>query len=263
MLRRLTRLACVLAALVCAKSAWAGEQAPVPILTYHRFDPLVARSATIVVTSVFAEQMEWLAAHHVEVAKLHDVADALSGRREPIAGPVVAITADDGFRTVYTEMFPILLRHRFPVTLFINPPSISAGSAYLTWTQISEMVASGLVDVQAHTLTHPNFNDQRLRRTPPDYAAFVDHEIAGSRPLIANRLGLPADLLAWPYGIHDADLEAAAVRAGYVAAFALGSSAAPPGGDAFALPRYQVYNTDRDGRFAAIVAGIPRGAARH
>jgi peptidoglycan/xylan/chitin deacetylase (PgdA/CDA1 family) len=235
------------------------EQRPIPILTYHRFDPGIAKASTFVTTPVFEAQMAWLVAHHYRVVPLRDVVAALAGGGPPIEGPAVAITADDGFRTVYTQMFPVIRRERMPMTLFINPPMISGGGAYMTWAMIEEMRASGLVDVQAHTQTHPNFNTERARLEPEAYQAFITRQIAGSREAIRAKLGLQAAYLAWPYGIHDAQLEAAARQAGFDAAFALGSRAAGEGGDPFAIPRYQVYNGDVGARFAAVAEGHPRG----
>jgi peptidoglycan/xylan/chitin deacetylase (PgdA/CDA1 family) len=230
--------------------------AVVPVLTYHRFDPLASHSGTVVTAPVFAEQMAYLATKQVRVAPLRNVLAIAHGTA--LSGPTVAITADDGWRTVYTEMFPIIREHRFPVTLFINPPMIGHGGAYLTWPMITEMVKSGLVDVQAHTLHHPNFNTERARRDPASYQAFVKTEIAGCRAPITEALGLPADMLAWPYGIHNATLEAAARDAGYIAAFTLGSRPLANGDADFALPRLQIYDTDREPRFGWIVAGHPR-----
>lgn len=245
-----------LAAPAGAQSSRAQSAALMSVLTYHRFHSTVSTSATLVSTPVFAAQMAWLANNHVRVAPLRDSLSLALGAVTP--GPAVAITADDGWRSVYTDMFPILRQHGFYATLFINPPSVGQGGAYLTWPMIAEMVKSGLVDVQPHTLTHPNFNTERARRDPPAYQAYLDHEIAGSRTAITANLGLPADLLAWPFGIHDAQLEAAAQKSGCIAAYALGSSPVLPGSPDFALPRYQVYETDHEARFAWLVAGNPR-----
>ncbi len=251
----------LLAALALVVPLAAGHAAApaVPVLTYHRFDPIASHSATIVTTPVFEQQMAWLAAHRYRVVPLREVVAATLGNAPPIEGPAVAITADDGWRSVYTQMFPVIRREHLPVTLFINPPMISAGSAYLTWEMIAEMRASGLVDIEAHTQTHPNFNTERARRTPEAYAAYLTQQIGGSREALQARFGVAADLLAWPFGIHDAQLEAAARQGGFVAAFALGSRAAEPGGDPFAIPRYQVYETDIGARFAAVAEGFPRG----
>jgi peptidoglycan/xylan/chitin deacetylase (PgdA/CDA1 family) len=245
--------------LVLASAAASAGGQPVPILTYHRFDPETAKASTVVTTPVFEEQMAWLVTHHYRVVPLHDVVMAELGEGPAVEGPAVVITADDGFRTVYTQMFPIIRRERMPITLFINPPMISTGGAYLTWAMIEEMRQSGLVDVQAHTQTHPNFNTERARRAPEDYQGFIAEQIGGSRRELQSKLGVQADLLAWPFGIYDTQLEHEAQKAGFVAAFALGSRASSPGGDAFAIPRFQVYNSDVGGRFAAVAEGHPRG----
>lgn len=236
--------------------AWPAAAQPVSVLTYHRFDPRFANAATVVETKVFIAQMEWLRTHGITVVRLSAIVAALTGGAL-MPEKSVAITADDGWRSVYTDMFPVIRRLAYPITLFINPPAIGQGGAYLTWAQIEEMRASGLVEFQAHTQTHPNFNDDRARRTLADYAAFVDRELGGSRTLLQDRTGKVA-FLAWPYGIHDATLEAAAARDGFTAAFALGSRPVLANSPVFAIPRYQVYNTDNAARFAAIVAGQPR-----
>jgi peptidoglycan/xylan/chitin deacetylase (PgdA/CDA1 family) len=244
------------AALFLAPAAQA-QQPPIPVLTYHRFDPVVSHSGTVVTTAKFVHQMEWLAAHHIAVVPLHAAVSAIHGG--PPVGQAVALTADDGWKTVYTDMFPVIRRMHLPVTLFVNPPMIGRGGAYLTWPMIAEMEASGLVDVQAHTLHHPNFNTERARRSPAAYAGFVAQELADCRPQIAAHISTPVDELAWPYGIHDATLEAAAKAAGYSEAFALGSRPMQPGDPDFALPRLQVYDTDTDASFAWIATGHARG----
>lgn len=254
MIRRLFAL------LVLALPAQAAEQGMLPVLTYHRFDAVQAKSATVVTAKVFTEQLDWLAAHHIAVVRLSEALAVAHGAALP--GPSVALTADDGWRSVYTIMFPIIRARFLPVTLFINPPQIGQGSAYLTWDMLAEMVRSGLVDVQAHTQSHPNFNTERARRTPDAYTRFITHEIADSRADIKAHLGLPADLLAWPFGIHDPTLEQIAAQAGYRAAFALGSMAITAGSPDYALPRYQVYETDRGTRFGWIAEGHPRTAQK-
>jgi peptidoglycan/xylan/chitin deacetylase (PgdA/CDA1 family) len=253
---RAALLAC--AALLLAKPAQA-QQPPIPILTYHRFDPTVSHAGTVVTTPKFIHQMEWLQSHHIAVVPLQQAIDAIHGGK-PV-GQAVVLTADDGWKSVYTDMFPVLRRLHLPVTLFLNPPMIGHGSAYLTWAMIADMQTSGLVDIQAHTLHHPNFNTARNRLAPTAYASFVSHELADCRPEIAAHEPNPVTALAWPYGIHDPTLEAAAKSAGYTEAFALGSRPMTAADPDFALPRLQVYDTDTDTSFAWIATGHPRNPA--
>lgn len=224
----------------------------IPVLAYHRFDPSHA-GLTTVRTSVFKAQLDWLESHHDRVVTLRSVVDALRGVGPAVKTPAVVITVDDGNRSVYTEMFPIIQKYRVPVTLFIHPSAISNASYALTWEQLREMQASGLVDVQSHTYWHPNFHQEKAHRTPTDYRHFVDFQLAHSKKTLESKLGGKVDLLAWPYGIFDPQLEEAAARAGYVAAFAYAGGAAHPGVNLFAIPRIPVSDWDNGARFAALL----------
>jgi peptidoglycan/xylan/chitin deacetylase (PgdA/CDA1 family) len=167
----------------------------------------------------------------------------------------VAITVDDGRRSQYTEMFPIVLRHKIPVTLFVYTDAISYEPDALTWEEIEEMLKSGLVDVQSHTCSHPNFERERARRGAADYASFVARELARSKATLEARLRAPVDYLAWPYGIFDRELERAAAVAGYSAAFSVVDRPARPGDDLFALPRRAIADFDRGERFERLLDG--------
>ena len=249
-------IAALLILLVTLPASLPARAQTVSILTYHRFNPDHAPGATTVTTRTFAAQMNRIAALGIPVIPLRALFDGTA-----LPPRAIAITADDGHRSVFTEMFPILKAHRFPATLFLNPPGLGQGS-YLRFPELLEMQASGLVDCEPHTISHPNFNTERARRGPEAFTAYLRHELEDSRTALRNRLGGPQDLLAWPFGIHDPALEAAAEAAGYTAAFALGGRAAPVNAPKFAIPRYQVYETDLGARFDAVLAGIPRGGAR-
>ena len=246
----------LIAALLILLLAPPAEAQTVSILTYHRFNPDHAPGATTVTTRTFAAQMNRIVALGIPVIPLRALFDGTT-----LPPRAIAITADDGHRSVFSEMFPILKAHRFPATLFLNPPGLGQGS-YLRWPELLEMQATGLIDCEPHTISHPDFNTERKRRSPEAFVAFLRHELEDSRTLLRSRLGGPQDLLAWPFGIHDPALEAAAQAAGYTAAFALGGRAAPAEGPKFAIPRYQVYETDLGARFDAILAGTPRTVAK-
>ena len=243
-----------------ARPVWAATEEPpvgtLQVLTYHRFERREDPPGTVVSPGLFAAQMDWLANHPMPVVGLRDSIRLAAGA--DVATPAVAITADDGWRTVYTEMFPVILKHRFPVTLFLNPPMIGRGGAYLTWAMVDEMKASGLFDIQGHTQSHPNFNEERHTRTPESYAAFVQHELADCRAMLEDKIGAKVDLLAWPFGIHNPLLEQAAADAGYAASFALGSKPVVAGSPVQALPRSQIYETDGLIKFAWMAEGHSR-----
>ena len=256
MMKRVGMAAALIAA---AAVGWAASaiaaraaDASVPILLYHRFDASRAGSAMAVTTPVFEQQLNWLADHGYKVARLGAVVDALRGGGQ-IDPRTVVITVDDSWRSQYSEMFPIILRHGIPVTLFVVAHAVSMENAELTWDEIDEMMKSGLVDVQSHTSTHPNFNHARASKRPADFAAFVVKELQGSKATLEARVKRPISYLAWPYGVFNPDLERAAVAAGYGAAFIVGGRRASAGGDMFELPRIAVSDADRGARFERLL----------
>lgn len=225
-----------------------GEQPSAAILVYHRFGASAA--STTVSDAVLDAQLNWLAAH-VKIGTLHAVIKGLRSPDATAERPCVAITVDDGHRSVYTDLFPRIRRYGFPVTLFIYPSAISNASYALTWQQVEDMVSSGLVDVQSHTYWHPNFHREKAHRTPADYERFVAVQLSRSKQVIESRTGRPVDMLAWPFGIVDDDLEADARHAGYAFGFTLGNRTALANNDPLALPRLWISDSDRTKSFAA------------
>ncbi|MBB5373061.1 polysaccharide deacetylase family protein [Acidocella aromatica] len=218
------------------------------ILVYHRFDP-VKSGLTTVTTSAFEQQLDWLAAHHCKIVPLQNLV-----QWHDIPAHAVAITVDDGHESVFTQLYPILQQRHIHVTLFIYPSAISNASYALTWAQLDEMVKSGLVDVQSHTYWHPDFRKERATRSPADYSAFVNMQLTRSKSLLEQKLGISVTMLAWPYGIYDPGLEAAAKRAGYQWGFAFAGGQAHPESDALAIPRIPVSGGLSLSGFAALVA---------
>jgi peptidoglycan/xylan/chitin deacetylase (PgdA/CDA1 family) len=224
-----------------------------PILLYHRFDAMGSTNLWTVTTSVFESQLQRLKAGSRPVARLRSVIDEMRGAGPPLAAGSVAITADDGDRSVYTDMFPLLRRYEAPATLFVNPFSISRSPGAVTWEQLEEMHRSGLIDVQFHTLSHADLEFERKRRSRTDYECLVDFELHYSRDWIESRLHSVVDMLAWPYGYYDRELEQMAARAGYAAAFAM-TKRAPEDDSIYSIPRVAIFNRHRAGeRFRTLL----------
>jgi peptidoglycan/xylan/chitin deacetylase (PgdA/CDA1 family) len=240
--------AAAMAATNTARSAAPSSTAGIPILAYHRFDPS-APAPTTVTMGTFQSQLDILARLDFRIVPLRQAVDTLHAPRTA-AGRQAVITVDDGHRSVYEQLFPMIRRLRLPVTLFVYPSAISNASYAMTWEQLRELRASGLIDIQSHTYWHPNFLTEQRKRGPKDYAAFVDDQLVRSRRTIAERVGGTVNMLAWPFGIVDPVLEAAAHSAGYAAGFAYAGGPAKPGGDLLALPRMPIGEGDRGRAFA-------------
>lgn len=225
----------------------------VPILVYHRFGPTASDRMTTP-TPLLEAQLQYLLDHGYQVVPLRQVVDHLF-RQAPAPPPrAVVITVDDGHRSVYTDLFPLIRKHRFPVTLFIYPSAIANATYALTWDQLREMRDSGLVDIQSHTYWHPNFRTERRRLSPSDYEQLVTMQLLKSRRKLADEVGGTIDLLAWPFGIYDPMLMQRARETGYLAAFTIEPRPVTVRDEPMALPRYLLTDTTRVNGLAAILA---------
>lgn len=184
--------------------------------------------------------MDYLAENGYRVIPLREFVEFLQGRAPAPAPRSVVITVDDGHRSVYTQLFPLVKKAKIPITLFIYPSAISHASYALTWDQLRELKASGLFDVQSHTYWHPNFKIERQRLDSAHYEEFVNFQLTQSKAALERMLGGQVDLLAWPFGIYDGELMRWAARAGYVAGFTIDRRVARESDSILALPRFLI-----------------------
>lgn len=211
----------------------------VSILVYHRFAPAV-NDAMTVRTATFRWQLDYLKYHHHPIVPLRAVVSYLLGQSPAPPSGAVVITADDGHRSVFTEMLPIVREHNVPVTLFIYPSAISNASYAMTWEQLEVLHRTGLFDIESHTYWHPNLKAEKRKLSPNAYRASVQMQLVKANTVLQNRLGVPADLLAWPFGIHDDELIGMAREAGYRAAFTIERRLVTSHEPIMALPRFLV-----------------------
>jgi peptidoglycan/xylan/chitin deacetylase (PgdA/CDA1 family) len=246
--------ALVVAAALHTRPAWAAGDAGIPILVYHRFGPTVVDRMTVR-TSVLQQHVEHLEQHGYTVVPLRALVAYRRGEGAAPPSRSVVITVDDDHRSVHTEMLPLLRRHRLPITLFVYPSAVSRAAYAMTWEQLRELAATGLVEIQSHTYWHPNFAREKKRLSRRDYERLVEDQLRKSRSTLEHHLGTRVDMLSWPFGIYDDELTGRAARAGYIAAVTLDRRHATMGDSIMALPRYLVTDEDTGPRFQALLEG--------
>jgi peptidoglycan/xylan/chitin deacetylase (PgdA/CDA1 family) len=221
-------------------SLWsAGLEKKVPVLCYHRFGTELVDSMTIK-TSAFSEQMEWLKTNGYTVIPLDTAAQYIEGKIKSIPAKSVVITVDDGHKSVYTDLAPIVKKYKIPVTLFIYPSAISNAKYAMTWEQLHELESTKLFHVESHTYWHPNFKHEKKKLSPEEYAKFVDKQLGGAKKKLEEKMGHEIKYLAWVFGIYDDELLVDAKRAGYTAAFTIDRRHAASSANIMAEGRYMV-----------------------
>jgi len=215
----------------------------VPILLYHRFGPFVSDGMTVT-TSTFESHLQYLKNHGYTVIPLRHLVDYYLGKMVSLPSPSLVITADDGHKSVYTDMFPLLRKYQVPVTLFLYPSAISNASYAMTWNQLREIKETGLFDFQSHTFWHPNFKEERKRLKTAEYEFFVEKQLKKSKEKLQRELDVKVDMLAWPFGIYDDWLIRKGIDAGYMAGFTMERRHTSPSENIMALPRYLIVRND-------------------
>lgn len=226
----------------------------VPILLYHRFGPAVADGMTVT-TKVFASHLEYLAKNGYTIIPLRKLIDFYLRKVPDLPPKSVVIVADDGHKSVYTDMLPLVRKYSIPVTIFIYPSAISNATYAMTWDELRALKKTGFFDFQSHTYWHPNFLKEHRKLGPADFEKFVDTQMKKPLVKIEKELGIRPDMLAWPFGIYDDYLIGKAREAGYIAAFTIERRRACSRDGLLKLPRYLLINADTGEKFENILAG--------
>jgi heparosan-N-sulfate-glucuronate 5-epimerase len=167
----------------------------------------------------------------------------------------LVVTFDDAFRSVFDHGLPILDELGLPATIFVPTDFVGAGQmswpgwkqhwvgtphedelTCVTWEDLRRLRAAGW-EVGSHTRSHPvltQLDEHELRA-----------ELVGSREVCARELGVSCASLAYPFGVHDERVRAAAREAGYEAAV----TDRPGEVSTFSWPRIGVSAIDTPRRF--------------
>ncbi len=218
--------------------------AEVSVLGYHRFEN-PARDSLAISTEEFRSQMQAIKDAGVPVIPM---ADFLAWRRGEKAIPdqAIVITIDDGYDDTYTLAWPILEEFGYPFTFYVYIDYIDVGGRAITWDELTEMKNAG-VDIASHTVSHSNLAKPKNLKGMA-YPEWLTHELTGSRQTISEKLGIEVTTLAYPYGINNDTVRAAAEAAGYEASFTVVGQKALHDSDRDSLGRY-IVQSDKDFTF--------------
>lgn len=219
----------------------------IAVLTYHSLDE--SRSVLSIAPQAFADQMQILHERGVRVVPISELGSVLKmgGRSESL----VAITFDDGFRSVYQHGFPVLERYGFPATVFLVSDYCGKANSWpgqpmhierrplLQWSQIREMSAKGIT-FGSHTRTHPDLTTVSTRD--------ASEELIASKHAIEDAIGSSIDTFAYPYGAYNNRIKQLA-KTHFTLACSATLGFVHSTSDSFALERLDMYYLRRTSFF--------------
>jgi poly-beta-1,6-N-acetyl-D-glucosamine N-deacetylase len=234
-------------------------------------------------TGNLIEHLSWLKSNGYRFVSLDAIIAAHNGGA-PLPEKAVLLTFDDGFESFYTRVFPILKAFGAPALLAVTGawmadapgstvdygagiafgPTVAYGDldvprgTFLTWPQVREMAASGLVEIASHTFAlhkgipaNPQGNSEPAIVThgfdaardayenDPAYRARLDQDAAAMARKIEQETGRAPRALVWPYGENNELAVSIAARNGMSITFSLVDALGSPDQLA-AVPRHLV-----------------------
>lgn len=229
------------------------------VLSYHDVRDGLASDMSedqiAVSTKNLIAQFEWLREHGYSVVSIDRVLDAEAGRAS-LPEKSILLSFDDGYVSVYSRVYPLLKLYGYPAVVALvgtwmlgdENSMVDYGhsrevprSNFLTWPQIREMQASGLVEIASHSfdlhrgvLGNPQGNlqpaattriyDPTLRRYESDrqYRERIRKDLLKSKLAIFKQTGNAPRVMVWPYGAYNQKSAAIARDLGMSMTMALG-----------------------------------------
>lgn len=205
------------------------------ILMYHHVSDSTPPSTSIS-PERFSRHLDFLAEQGYRVLALDELLARLRGGQS-LPERSVALTFDDGYRSVYEQAFPLLRERGLPFTLFLNTEPIDQGlKGHLDWDQLREMARHGAT-LANHGLRHDHMAARKPGEDLGDWRRRVRQDLDQARRRIREETGQDHRLFAYPYGEFTAELQQLVEELDHVG-FGQQSGAVGATSDFTALPRY-------------------------
>lgn len=112
----------------------------------------------------------------------------------------LVFTMDDGYKSVFTNGYPIFRKYDVPFTVFVTSGFISGcikldNEESMNWIQINQIANDPLCTIGGHTVTHPRMTTLSNRE--------LEKEVGQCMEDIACNIGKTINCFAYPYGDQD------------------------------------------------------------
>jgi len=207
------------------------------VLCYHNVmdNPLDHPEKYTVSTEALAQQFSWLKEQGYKVISVDDLL-ASKAKGKPLPAKAVILTFDDGYRSFYTHIFPLLKKFNYPAVfalvgswLELKPGEKAQyeGQSYtrdkfLVAAEIRKMAASGLVEFASHSYNlhhgitaNPQGNqlpaavsrvydtNKKSYENDAAYSYRIRADLVKNSRIIKRLTGKRPRIMVWPYGSYN------------------------------------------------------------
>lgn len=203
------------------------------VLAYHDVEDNDPDQAYVSVkTEHLEEQFAWLRENGYQPITVDQILAASRGGPQ-LPDKALLLTFDDGYRSFYTRVYPLLQAYKWPAVLapvgaWLDTPDdqmvdfggkLTERERFLTWKQVREMSRSGLVEIASHTYNlhygipanpqgnllpaaaaHAYDSDTKQYETDAAYRTRITNDVHKITEKILRVTGKRPRVWVWPYG---------------------------------------------------------------
>lgn len=193
-----------------------------PIMIYHGLTESPAQVGTYVIPkSAFESDLKYLKENGYTTVTLSEVIDYVDGIADLPEKPIV-LTFDDGFRNNLLYALALLEKYDMNAVIsivgtdtemFSSVDDKNPDYAYLDWDEVSELVASGRIEIgnhsyNMHKLPGDKGNkrgvkgiDKKKSESEEEYKKILREDVGRNQELILEHVGVEPRVFAYPFGI--------------------------------------------------------------
>lgn len=218
-------------------------------------------------TSKFRKQMEAIRQLGIKVISMEDFIAWKKGEKD-IPKSAIVLTFDDGWKSVYTDAYPVLKELGFPFTIYLYKSYVDGGGKALTTQMIEEMARNG-ASIGSHSVSHAypiTFKSYR-KKGPDAYDAYLRKEMGESKRFLEDKFKVKVTTYAYPGGFHTEEMYKLSEEFGYTQLFTVIPGKVKRSQPDQTLPRYiilgnydrifEMATSFRDGSAPAAAVGVP------
>ena len=219
------------------------EKTRVAVLGYHNFSETKPVTEMLMRTSEFRSQMEYIRSAGLRVISMQEFLDWRLGTLQ-LPERCVLITLDDGWRSVYTDAYPILREFGYPFTLFLYTKYLTGRGDSMTPAMIREMQAHGAT-IGSHSTSHlyPKSWKEAEAAGEETNNALMDTEMGASFRRLSSLFG-PIRTYCYPGGYVTQAMLNRLPGYGYEAAFGVVGGKVTCDEDVWQIHRYMVFGNN-------------------
>ena len=218
------------------------EKTQVAVLGYHDFTNTKSITEMRMRTAEFCRQMQFLKDSDICVISMQDFLEWRFGTR-CLPERCVLITIDDGWKSVYTDAYPILKAYGYPFTLFLYVRYIDVKGSSMTLEQIREMMAFGAT-IGSHSWNHLYPSKwKRYGQQSDQYAAQLQKEFLDSQVKLCE-LFYNCSTYCYPGGYNTQPMLSTLESSPYRAAFTVIEGKVNHSVSPYLVNRYMVFGVD-------------------